>query len=69
LAEKAAWNFIEEMPADINLECVTINPGLIMGRPLIGGTFTSAGLIKGILSGQMPLPNIATGIVDVEDVA
>jgi hypothetical protein len=41
LAEKAAWDFLEELPKEEQFELVTINPSLILGPPLVIGDFTS----------------------------
>ena len=34
LAEKAAWDFISELPEDEKFELATINPGLVVGPNL-----------------------------------
>jgi dihydroflavonol-4-reductase len=34
LAEKAAWDFVKNLPNDEKFEVVTINPGLVLGPNL-----------------------------------
>ncbi|MDH4261788.1 MAG: aldehyde reductase [Spirochaetia bacterium] len=69
LAEKAAWNFIENK-ASRKLELVTINPSAILG-PILGNECgTSALIVKKVLDRDVPaLPNLGFQIVDVRDVA
>ena len=55
LAEKAAWDFLEELPEDEKFELTTINPAFVLG-PVIGGAFgTSARTMKQMLSGEMAM--------------
>jgi len=68
LAEKAAWDFCENLPADEKIELVTILPGLVIGPALCGPGFTSAKAIQFIMSG-MGLPRISVSVVDVRDCA
>ena len=35
LAEKAAWDFIGQLPEADRFEVVTINPGLVLGPSLV----------------------------------
>jgi len=70
LAEKAAWDFVEKLPADEKFELVCINPGLVLGPNLNGGNFSSGDIISQFLLGKMPgLPHSQIQIVDVRDVA
>ena len=41
LAEKAAWNYIEELSEDEKFEVVTICPSLIVGPAICGQGFAS----------------------------
>jgi nucleoside-diphosphate-sugar epimerase len=68
LAEKAAWNFIEQ--EGHNLELAVINPMGIFG-PSLGPAMSSGfELLKRVLDGSMKaIPKITLGIVDVRDVA
>lgn len=67
LAEKAAWQFMENSETD--MELVTINPVAIFGPSLdehMSGSFET---IKYMTNGAGRLPNIALNVVDVRDVA
>jgi len=68
LAEKAAWEFIENEGAD--MEFATVNPMGIFG-PSLGPELSSGfGLLQKVLDGSMKaIPDIRLGIVDVRDVA
>jgi len=54
LAEKAAWDFISDLPEKERFELVTINPSLILGPNFVLGDFTSGVLIQKIMSGAYP---------------
>ena len=70
LAEKAAWDFVKELPEDNKFELVTINPSYVMGPVLCGSFTTSMEVVKRLLDRDMPmLPRINFAIVDVRDVA
>lgn len=68
IAEKAAWEFIQQEKS--KLELVTICPGAILG-PVIDSDFgTSANIIISLLNGSLPaLPKIEFDIIDVRSVA
>jgi dihydroflavonol-4-reductase len=67
LAERAAWDFVAQHP---EMQLTTINPSLVLGRPLDADFGTSLQLIERILSGKDPMqPDIGFGIVDVADVS
>jgi len=68
LAEKAAWDFIEQQGN--GLELSVINPVGVFGPALGKDYSTSIGLIKHILDGAMTeTPAFTFGVVDVRDVA
>ncbi|WP_269225059.1 SDR family oxidoreductase [Flavobacterium eburneipallidum] len=68
LAEKAAWEYIENNGG--NLEFVTINPVAILGPSLNSHVSESFGILRNLLDGSMKaVPNIPLNIVDVRDVA
>jgi nucleoside-diphosphate-sugar epimerase len=46
LAEKAAWDFIRNLPQHDKFPIVTINPGFILGPNLNEASFTSGEFIK-----------------------
>lgn len=68
IAEKAAWEFIEQDSS--GLELVTICPGAILGPVLEKDFGTSANIVIKLLDGSSPaLPNIGFDMVDVRSVA
>lgn len=71
LAERAAWEFIENEAAGTDLELTVIAPGATFGPPVgddISGEALSS--IARMLSGKMPMvPKIAMPMGDVRDVA
>jgi nucleoside-diphosphate-sugar epimerase len=68
LAERAAWQFIENQGGP--LELAVINPTGIFG-PALGADYAgSLTLVKALIDGQFPfLPDLRFGIADVRDVA
>jgi len=68
LAERAAWEFIEQEGGDLELSVV--NPVGVFG-PVLGPDYSnSILLIQRLLDGAAPgLPRISYGIVDVRDIA
>lgn len=70
LAEKAAWDFIQALPAGKKMELATVNPSLVMGPSISGVVCTSLELIKRLMDGSMPLiPRLYIAVCDVRDVA
>ncbi|MDP6344805.1 MAG: aldehyde reductase [Alphaproteobacteria bacterium] len=70
LAERAAWAFMDELPAERPMELVTINPSLVLGPLLDPDGSASVEAVRKMLARDMPgLPRIGFGIVDVRDVA
>ncbi|ESP04513.1 hypothetical protein LOTGIDRAFT_136119 [Lottia gigantea] len=70
LAERAAWDFIKELPAEEKIELAVINPAFVMGPVLHGSTGTSQEVVKRLLEKAMPaIPKINFPVVDVRDVA
>lgn len=70
MAEKAAWNFVKELPDESKFEIVTICPSLVVGKPLhthVG--FSSAEIIMKVFTGEFPVMNVKLGLVRVEDVS
>lgn len=68
LAERAAWEFIEQEGGDLELS--VINPVAILGPslgPHVSGSFD---ILKHLLDGSLKaVPNIGLNVVDVRDVA
>lgn len=68
IAERAAWDFIEQHPG--GTELVVLNPTFIIGPTLVSALRSSVVGIKAIAEGTMPaLPRQRFGVVDVRDVA
>lgn len=49
LAERAAWEFMENLPADKKFELATINPTLVQGPMLSGSQCSSAEIVKQVV--------------------
>ena len=67
LAERAAWDVLDGSPTEL----AVINPGFVLG-PALGDQADgqSVSLITDLIGGKMPMiPDVATGMVDVRDVA
>jgi len=68
IAEKAAWDFIEQ--DESGLELTTVCPGAILGPVLEDDFGTSANIVIKIMDGSSPaLPNIGFDMVDVRSIA
>ena len=70
LAEKAAWDYVKELPEEKKFELAVVNPGFVMGPALTKGAGTSLGFVIGLLKGDVPgVPDVNSVIIDVRDVA
>jgi len=71
LAEKSAWEFINNQTGNSKLELVVVNPGPIYGPTLTGNLANEAmDFIKKLINGKVPmLPRAKTVMSDVRDVA
>lgn len=70
IAERAAWDFVEQLPAERRFELVALNPALVLGPILTKDVSTSGELIKKLLLRELPgLPDVGYAVVDVRDVA
>lgn len=68
IAEKAAWNFIQNDQS--GLELATVCPGAILGPVLEEDFGTSANIVIKVLDGSTPaIPRIGFDMVDVRSVA
>ena len=68
LAERAAWEFIEQTKGA--MELTTVLPGLVLGPVMTRAISGSVELISRMLTGKVPaLPRIGFSIVDVRDLA
>ena len=69
-AEKAAWDFVAELPEESKFELATINPGLVIGPLLINKKCTSFQVVRQLLERDMSaVPDIGMLMVDLRDVA
>ncbi|NNE12536.1 MAG: NAD-dependent epimerase/dehydratase family protein [Ilumatobacter sp.] len=67
LAERAAWNFVEEHP---EMQLTVINPGTVFGPAMDANYGTSLELVEQLFDGKFPMyPDINLPVVDVRDVA
>ncbi|KFM60178.1 putative uncharacterized oxidoreductase, partial [Stegodyphus mimosarum] len=70
LAERAAWDFVKELPEDKKFELSVINPGLVLGPVINGSISTSVEIIKKLMEHSMPMvPKANFSVCDVRDVA
>tara|TARA_R110002096_G_scaffold435826_2_gene663495 strand:+ start:5962 stop:7011 length:1050 start_codon:yes stop_codon:yes gene_type:complete len=70
MAERAAWDFVESLPAGKRLELVTMNPGVVLGPSLIPDYSMSAEFVGKLLRKDVPgCPKINIAPTDVRDVA
>jgi len=70
LAEKAAWNFVEELDPDKKFDFTVINPVGVFGPMLTRDIGTSNSLVSRLINGELPAcPATHMGYVDVRDVA
>ena len=70
LAEKAAWDFVKELPEEKKFEMAVVNPGMVIGPALTKSAGTSLGVVVGLLKGDIPgVPDVSSVLVDVRDVA
>jgi nucleoside-diphosphate-sugar epimerase len=68
IAERAAWDFVERHPGDVEL--VVLNPTFILGPTLVTTLRSSLVGIKAIAEGTIAaLPRQRFGLADVRDVA
>ena len=70
LAERAAWQFVGDLPEQRRLELVVVNPGVVLGplqRPEVS---TSVEVVHRLLNRSMPaVPQLSYSLVDVRDLA
>lgn len=71
LAEKSAWDFINNQQDNKKLELVVVNPGPVYGPTLSGNlSGESMNMYKNLITGKMPmLPKARINMSDVRDVA
>ena len=70
LAEKAAWQYYQELPPENRFKLTSINPTLILGPAIVKTDFTSGELIKQFMTNKLiGIPKINFACVDVRDCA
>ena len=70
LAEKAAWEFVENLEESNKFELTVINPVAVTGPMLTSDIGSSNDFLLKLISGSMPAcPKIHMGYIDVRDVA
>lgn len=70
MAEKAAWEYVKELPDEDKIELAVINPAYVMGPVISGSQCVSMDVIKRLMERSMMfLPKLNFSIVDVRDVA
>eukprot|EP01035_Chromulina_nebulosa_P035230 gene35230-47346_t len=70
LAEKAAWNFIDNLSEDKKIEISFINPTLVLGPMLTKSDCTSAETMKNLIMKEVSaVPDIEMDLIHVFDVA
>ncbi|XP_060599031.1 uncharacterized protein LOC132752687 [Ruditapes philippinarum] len=69
-AEKAAWDYVKELPDEDKIELSVVNPGYVLGPVLSGAQCTSTDVVKRLLERNiMFVPKLNFSLVDVRDVA
>ena len=71
LAERSAWDFINNQNEENTMQLSVVNPGPVFG-PTLSGNFEGAsmGMFKNMIQGKMPMiPKSAINMSDVRDVA
>ncbi|KAJ1366876.1 hypothetical protein KIN20_027658 [Parelaphostrongylus tenuis] len=70
LAEKAAWDFVDNIKDGNKFALTTLNPTFVVGPLLIDEEGASISLMRRFINGEMPaVPELNLACVDVRDVA
>ena len=70
VAERAARDFIADLPAEQAMEFVSINPSLVIGPLIDPDGSASIEVVRKLLAREVPgCPNLGFSLVDVRDVA
>lgn len=70
IAERAAWDFVDALPADSPMELSVINPGGVLGPVLNKHYSTSGEIVRKLMARELPgTAKIGFVWVDVRDVA
>ena len=70
LAERAAWDYVKNLPEDKRFELAVINPGVIVGPVIVNIESAAITFTKKILNRDFPMvPDLNAGCINVRDVA
>ena len=70
LAERAAWDFLADLPDDEKMPLVAINPSIIIGPNVSTGSSESIQVGKSLLLGEFPMfPKRKVSFADIRDVS
>jgi len=71
LAERAAWEFVDNLPHSERFELSVINPGFVLGPTMVKTDFASGKVINMFMQNTFPagIPLLSLGVVDVREVA
>ncbi|XP_011663482.2 NADPH-dependent aldehyde reductase ARI1 [Strongylocentrotus purpuratus] len=70
LAERAAWDFVEKLPAESKFELAVINPSVVLGPALCGAPGTSVEIVRRMMERDPFLAaKVSFPVCDIRDVA
>ncbi|MCP5053832.1 MAG: aldehyde reductase, partial [bacterium] len=70
MAERAAWDFVNNQQGEKKMELAVINPSVVLGPVLDEDYGTSGEVVRKLMRREIPgCPNIGFSVVDVRDVA
>lgn len=70
LAERIAWDYVRDLPAETRFELVALCPGTVLGPVQRPAVATSVEIVRQLLAHELPgSPRIGFSIVDVRDLA
>ncbi|RWS30614.1 putative uncharacterized oxidoreductase-like protein [Leptotrombidium deliense] len=70
MAEKAAWDYVKELPDGKKFELVAINPGMVFGPLYMNQMGTSVEMVKRLMDRSVPaVAKLSVNATDVRDVA
>ncbi|KAK3096206.1 hypothetical protein FSP39_024464 [Pinctada imbricata] len=70
LAEKAAWDYVKELPDEDKIELAVVNPAYVMGPVINGSQCKSLEVVKRLLEREKPfVARLNFPVADVRDVA
>lgn len=70
IAERAAWDYVDNLPAESRFAFAVVNPGLVLGPVLDSDYGTSGEVVRKLMKHELPgCPDVGWAMVDVRDVA